>query len=559
MTRTRARRIAGVAALSAALAGGSAWAASASGDLVPARPASRWVAVTTLSGGGALNVPCLTPIVQSVRSDPQRATVAARRSVASLSTEIVLVGERKAADLDGTVVRYTIDRGSFDRVDPTDDNSNGRPDVVDAALSGLSRAQRLLVGQLELPSPGPVDVVLGRLGAGVESVSVPAPGRTTHAQVWLDPGTRGGASGVRRAAEHQYAHAVAVLAGLDPAWGEAFAAWAALTLDGSADDRFLGSVAHRLAASGAGLVASDFELASGNAAWFAFLQEAYGPTAVKLAVEELGRGGSDQSALDRALRRVTGESLDQALRDYQVWSLLVGPRDDARHFSFAAKLPAPEFASAADSLPALSVQADPEVGPMGSAAVLLRPGERAGGMTVRFEGDIAARWATDLLLVRTDGSMQRVPVSLDADDAGEVTVPLQDVREALLLVRNLDPEGRPARHYTWGAQLEPGYPVEIGALTAEPSRGGGVLLAWETVGERKLVGFNVLRSRGESGPAIRVNPVWIPAVGDDDVAAAYSFLDATAEKHVTYRYRIEAVTPEGLTSRSDAVTLSPAP
>jgi hypothetical protein len=553
------RRFAGAAALSGVLAVLPCAAAPSSGDLVPARPASRLLAVTTLSGGGSLNAPCLTPIVQSVRSDPRKATAAARRSISGLSADSPLFAERKAVDVDGNVIRFTVERGSFDRVDPSDDNANGRPDVVDAALSGLARAQRLLVGQLELPSPGPVEIVLGRLGAGVEGISVPGSGRTNHSQIWLDPGARGGAAGVRRAAEHQYAHAIAAIAGLDPGWGEAFAAWTALALDGASDDRLLGSVAHRFSGSGAGLVADDLDLASGNAAWFAFLQEAYGPTAVKIAAEELGRGGSDQTALDRALRRVTGDALDQALRDYQIWSLLVGSRDDGRHFSFASKLPAPEFASTVESLPALSVQADPEIGPMGSAVTLIRPGEHAGGISVRFEGDLTARWAADVLLVRTDGGMHRVPIALDADDAGDLTVPLQDVREVLLLVRNLDPEGHAARRYTWGAQFEPGYPVEIGALRAEPSRDGGVLVSWDTGRERGLLGFNVLRSRGENGPASRVNPVWIPAVGDTVAPAAYAFLDASAEKGIAYRYRVEAVTPEGLTSRSDTVAVSPAP
>ena len=50
--------------------------------------------------------------------------------------------------------RFTADRSAFDRVDVMDDNGNGRPDVVDEALSGIARAQRLLVGQLELPNPG---------------------------------------------------------------------------------------------------------------------------------------------------------------------------------------------------------------------------------------------------------------------------------------------------------------------------------------------------------------------------------------------------------------------
>lgn len=542
----------------AVLTAGTVSSAPGGGDLVPARPGARLQALTTLSGGGAVSTPCLTPVVQSLRSDPQRASAAARRSLSALAGEVALPSERRAVDSDGNVVRFTTDRNSFDRVEILDDNANGRPDLVDAALSGLARAQRLLVGQLELAGPGPVEVVLGRMSLGIEGLSLPGSGRDPHTQVWLDPGTRGTAA-LRRAAEHQYAHAVAAAAGLDPAWGEAFAGWVVMALEGAPDDRALLSIGRRLANFGSGLVVDDLDGAWGNAVWFAFLHEAYGPTAVKLAVEELGRGGSDQAALDRALRRSAGDSLDAALREFQVWTLLVGPRDDRRHFSFASRLAAPAFASTAEALPALSVQADPEIGPMGAAAVAIRPTEHSGGLTVRFEGDMTARWGVDVLLVRSDGSMHRVPLELDAEDAGELTVPLQDVREATLLVRNLDPEGRPARRYTWGAQFDPGYPVVIGSLRAEPTAGDAVLVSWDTAGERGLLGFNVLRSREENGRPARVNPVWIPAVGDASVPASYSFVDEDAQPGVAYRYRVEAVTTEGLTSRSDAVALSPAP
>jgi hypothetical protein len=119
---------------------------------------------------------------------------------------------------------------------------------------------------------------------------------------------------VRRAAEHQYAHAVAMSAGLDPAWGEALASWTALALEGAADDRMLGALGRRIAAAGSGLVVDDVDLASGNAAWFAFLQEAHGPTAVKVVEES----GADRPRLDRAAPG-DGDTLDQALRDYQLW------------------------------------------------------------------------------------------------------------------------------------------------------------------------------------------------------------------------------------------------
>jgi hypothetical protein len=532
--------------------------AAPSTELVPGRSGVRLQAIATLSATTSDSPPCLTPVLQTMRAERQRGTAVVRRSLAALVNDPALPSERIVIDADGSTLRFTADRSAFDRIDVVDDNGNGRPDAVDEALSGIARAQRLLVGQLELPNPGAVDVVLGRLGSDVEGVSVPPAGRQGRLHIWLDPT---GVKGVlRRAAEHQYAHAVATAAGLDPAWGEAFSHWAAIALEGSPDDRALASVAMRFAALGSGLVVDDLDLASGNAAWFTFLDESYGPTAVKLAVEELGRGGSDQAALDRAMRRATGDTLDAALREYQVWSLLVGSRADGRHFSFARQLPGPTFAASLDSLPALSIQSDPEIGPMGSALVQMRPGERNGGLTIRFEGDLAARWAADLLLVLDDGELHRVPLPLDADDAGEISVPLQDVREVLMLVRNLDGEGRPARRYSWAAHFEPGFPTEFGTLRADPAGvDGGALVSWETSSERGLLGFNVLRARSDRGDSVRVNPVWIPSLGESGSPASYSFFDATAEPGVAYRYRIQAVTLEGLASRSEAVALTPAP
>ncbi len=540
-----------------------AWAPAASAppvaDLVPVRSSARAQAIASLAGTASVPPPCLTPLVQSIRLERQRGTNATRRALALLANDPGLPGERVAVDVDGNAARYTTDRNAFDRIEASDDNANGRPDAVDEALAGVARAGRLLVGQLDLPAPGSVEIVLGRLGSNVDGLTLPFNGKQSRTHIWLDPAVRGGTSMVRRSVEHQYAHAVAAAAGLDAAWGEAFAVWATLTIEGSPDDRTLSFLTGRLASQGAGLVVDDLELASGNAAWFAFLNESYGPTAVKLAVEELGRGGSDQAALDRAMRRATGDSIEAALRDYQVWSILVGPRDDGKHFSFAARLPAPVFAASAEALPALSIQSDPEVGPMGQAAVSLRSSEPTGGLTVRFEGDPAARWAADLLLVSNDGALHRVPLALDAEDAGALTVPLQDVREVLLLARNLDPEGRPARRYSWAAHFEPGFPAEFGTLHVESAGPkGGALVSWETSAEQGLLGFNVLRARS-GGEASRVNPVWIPSMGGTSGPASYSFFDASADPAVAYRYFVEAVTLEGLKSQSEDVALAPAP
>lgn len=555
---TAVGRLVGLAGLGCVVQASATFAAVP--ELVPSRAAVRVQALATLATSGPAGATCLTPVVQTLRADRQRATASLRRSLATLANDPSLPGERAVFDLDGITTRFTTDRSAQDRVEIVDENANGRPDAVDEALAGIARAQRLLVGQLELPAPGQIEVVLGRLGSNSDGLCVPSSGKQLRSHIWLDSAPRGGNAAVRRAAAHQYAHAVAQAAGLDPAWGEALANWTSLTVEGAPDDRTLASLAGKLAAAGAGLAGNDLDLTGGNAAWFAFLHESYGLTAVKLTVEELGRGDSDHGALDRALRRGTGDSIETALREYQVWSLLVGPRSDGKHFPFAARLPAPSFASEASALPALSVQADPEVAPMGSAAVLLHPGAQTGGLTLRFEGDVTARWGADLLLVREDGSLHRVPFVLSADAAGDLSVPLQDVREAVLLIRNLDLDGHAARPYSWAAQFEPGFPAEFGALRVERAgEQGGALISWETSMESGLLGFNVLRARSDASEATRVNPVWIPTVGETGGPASYAFFDAEAEPGVSYRYRIEAVTLEGLTSRSEPVSLTIAP
>ena len=548
MSSSFARR---TAPLILALAGGlPALGAPTGAELsLSSRTGVRLQAVATLSGNAGIPVVCLTPWTQPAGRG--EAPLAVRRALAQLSAETTLSGERKIVERDVTV-RFAADRGSPDRLDASDENANGRPDAIDAALAGVTRAQRTLSGGLELPLPG-IEIVLARLGSGVEGVTLPA--RDGRVTIWIDPSGRTPAA-IRRIAEHQTAHALTASLGLAATWSEAFATWASGSLEGGPDDRGTLVLAQRLARLAEGLDRDDPTAAGGNAAWFSFLDESYGRTAVKLAVEELAGGGSTRAALDRALRRAGVSSFEDAFRDFHLWSVFTGPRNDGRHFSFAARVPAPTFAGVAETLPALSIQADPEIAPLGAASVLLSPNERSGGLAVRFEGDPTTRWSADVLLVRSNGTMHRLPISLDEDDAGELTVPLQDLREAILLVRNLDEDGRTPRKYTWSAFVEPGYPAEIVRLAAE-SAGvrGGTIVSWETSGERGVLGFNVVRSRPGDAAGVQVNPVWIPAIGDPAGTAAYSFLDTGARAGVAYEYRVEAVTPEGLTSRSDAVAV----
>jgi hypothetical protein len=536
---------------------------TASADsILASRAAIRAQSLAVLSGGGSYPADCLTPLFQSVRQDPAVGTVTVRRALALLQSESSLLGERRIADRDGTVIRYSVDRTSPDRVDPTDSDGDGQPDVVEAVLDGLAATRRLFVDQMGLTAPGPTDVVLARLGGGVDGYLVPPGRRDGRPLLMIEAAPRGGAGAARNAAMHQFAHATLLAAGpaVPAAFGEAIATWAVLKIAGGPEGRVTARLAERLSKLDAGLETDDLALAAGNAAWFAFLDEAYGLTAVGLSIEELSTGAPTATALDRALRRAVGEPFTSAFRDFHLWSVLTGGRADGRHFSFADRLPSPSFADTVEGLPALSVQADPPVSPLGAAHVLFRPSENRGGMNVRFEGEVGSRWEADLLLTDPFGRVRRLALPLTAEARGEVTVPLNRVAEAILLVRNLDGEGRSPRRYTWSAHRDPGYPCEISAVDVRDadSPAGGVLVAWETASESALAGFNVLRRREGARGEIRINPIWVPSLGDSTTPAAYQFLDTTAAPGVRYLYRIEAVTPEGLSGFSESIASGPA-
>jgi hypothetical protein len=173
---------------------------------------------------------------------------------------------------------------------------------------------------------------------------------------------------------------------------------------------------------------------------------------------------------------------------------------------------------------------------------------------LRFEGQVGATWDADLLLVDENGTLRRLALDLSAEGWGEATVPLDQVAEALLLVRNLGSIDGAAHRYTYAVHRDRGYPVEIASLEAR-SEADAVDVSWETTSERELIGFNVLRVREGGGAETVVNPVWIPALGEFDELTSYQFADRSAEPGVDYVYRLQAITADGLTSLSDPVVV----
>jgi hypothetical protein len=426
---------------------------------------------------------------------------------------------------------------------------------VQATLAGLDDAKGVLHGRLGLPEPGALEVLLVELGGDLDGYVIPGDRRT---RLVLDASPAGGVAGARRAAAHQYAHAMAVelYPQFPSEWAEALATWTAAAVDGSPDPAARGLIAHRLRHLGAGLAATSLDLAAGNAVWFAFLDEAYGAGAVRLTLDELASGAPVAVALDRALRRATTVDLAAAFREFHLWSVLVGPDSDGRHFSFADQLAPPGFASRTRGLPALSVQSDPPVAPLGAVRVGVAPESARGGLSIRFEGEFSAAWDVDVVLLREDGSKHRLAMPL-LDGRGDVTVPLDGLADVWLLVRNLHSDADAPRRYTYATHREPDFPFSLTTLEASAVErpGGGILLAWETGSEQQLVGFNVLRVLEDGGSPSVVNPVWIPAMGDSTTPTAYRYLDRSTEPGVAYVYRIVGITSDGLTSSSEPLTI----
>jgi hypothetical protein len=119
-------------------------------------------------------------------------------------------------------------------------------------------------------------------------------------------------------------------------------------------------------------------------------------------------------------------------------------------------------------------------------------------------------------------------------------------------VRNLSRAAEPAHRYTWSAHRERGYPFELLGLDVTMDAQGVRHVTWETAGERDVVGFDVLRTRAGTTESVRINPVWIPSLGDPEATAAYSFDDPSTDADASYVYRIEAITSSGLVSTSEA-------
>ena len=91
--------------------------------------------------------------------------------------------------------------------------------------------------------------------------------------------------------------------------------------------------------------------------------------------------------------------------------------------------------------------------------------------------------------------------------------------------------------------------VTLASFTAEAQPATGVVVAWETVSNQNILGFNLYRGASESGPWTQLNPELIGAdFPGASVAEDFEWIDTTAEAGATYWYRLEDVSLNGATA-----------
>ncbi len=518
-------------------------------------------AVAAVAGAETLPIGCATSLVQAMgRSEPLPSSL--RQAYATIAGRPSLEAARAVVTRDGEFTIHFAESSRSFGLRPSDRDRNGVPDPVDRFAEALVASRSVMVSRLGYPPPMAedqrLDVYLLELGHGLEGYTVAAtdgaPGAAGSRFIVLDadlPTDR-----VLPAVAHQVAHACLMSLGARTAawWSEASASFLTYAATGDLKGAEAG-VKARLQSPGKGLASDDLLLMQGSLLWPLFLSERSGdPAIVRQIWGEIAAQGIDPlAAADLVLSRSQGLSLAQAYREYVVWNLFTGPRDDGRHYSIGRSLPESTVSPLG---PALPLDLDPvePLEPLGSVTFRLPGDPRRGALdlAVRAEGGAPA---ADLLV--SYASEERgpvlVPVSLDASGNGRVSLPWADAQQVWVMLRNASSNaGENARFEVHGAH-DPFAPYDLASLTAE-GIGSSLVLQWTTASEKGLVGWNVYRSESPAGPFSRLNGVAVPAYGDGGADTGYVFVDDGARPGRRYYYLLEGYTDLGLAQRSQMVS-----
>jgi len=516
-----------------------------------------------LSGVDTPGVNCASPIVAALARTTELPASPLRAVYASIAARPILETGRTALSRDGHFTIHYSDSSRPSGVRALDDDRNGLPDTVDRIAEALTASRSFLVTHLGYPDPAPdgqrLDVVLLDLGHGLEGYAVPmgaAPsgaGQGTAAFIVLDAGLSG--DRIMAATMHQVAHASLALfsARTAPWWSEATAGFLTLMATGDLKGAEAGLQA-RLQSPGRGLAADDLLLMQGSLLWPLFLSERVSdPSAVRQIAEAAGSLGLDPlAAADLVMKRTFGLTLSELFREYTIWNLFTGSRDDRRHYSIGRQLPDTALQAVGPDRP-VSLGPPEAIEPLGSAAFRVPGDQSRGALDLQIRAEAGDPGVDLIVLCRSEvNGPVLVPVPLTASGSGRRSIPWADVVEAWVILRN-GPLSRSAARFEVTGTHDDYAPFDLASFTAEGS-GASMTLQWTTASEKGLIGWNVYRSETPTGPFTRLNSVAVPAPGDGSSETGYIFIDDAVRPDRRYYYQIEGYGDLGLAARSPVVS-----
>lgn len=513
-----------------------------------------------MTGVDSLPVPCGTPILLGLGRVESPAAALLRPAVTALTARPALDSERVVVTRDGHFAIHYSDAASTFGLRPADRDRNGLPDPIDRVAEAAVAARSHLVGRLGYASPAAegqrYDIYITGLGHGIEGFTVPPGAKSPAAEPFSVLDANLPADRVMAATLHQLAHAVfgESATRVEPWWSEASAGF--LEATGTDDFRSPGpALSARQGAPWHALASDDLLMMQGALLWPLFLAERSGDAGIVRQVwAEIASKGLDPfAAADQVLRRRAGGSLAEAFREYTLWNLFTGARDDGRHFASGRLIPELSVAMLGADLP---ITLDPVEGvdSLGSVAFHLPGGHTRGALDLEVRAD-GGTPSIDLLISYRDGSQGPVlvPVALAPDGRGRASIPWSEAQEAWIILRNGALPGTAAARFEIRGVRNPYAPFDLAALTAEPV-GATMLLQWTTASETGLVGWNVYRGESPAGPFARINAVAVPAFGDGTADTGYLFVDGVVRPGRRYYYLVEGTTSLGLAERSQVVS-----
>lgn len=245
---------------------------------------------------------------------------------------------------------------------------------------------------------------------------------------------------------------------------------------------------------------------------------------VREAWEQAGERGDDADAFLRDLAARTGSASLGARVAEVVASRLAAARTPRSHSVAVSR----RIWLAGDVVPAAPV-------PLGWRRVSLRTEDERAGLEIALPG-AGAHAARLLLFYRGDGGFD----SLQVFPGATHVVPAAGTASVEVVLADGDGAGEAPLHVS----RVPDYPAALASSRAGWTT-GGVEIAWETSRHQDLLGW-VVERRDETEADAVLERSTLPATKASESATGYLWLDRDAIPGHRYRYRVLALTEDGL-------------